>query len=148
MFKSRPHHFQLLSKSALTLRKFRERRSLWRWGSTRNRRINRFLATVLAFPAIYMFMEMKTSCPRTAISMDHRHRSRYYCRAHIQSMSNLSARIAGGLFPSLYDRERVPPVRAVLCEQNWMLSLSLILQVRVMQCQQWAPTGRNINLHL
>ncbi len=36
---------------------------------------------------------------------------------------NLSAQIAGG-FPSLYEWERAPPVRPVLCEQNWMLSLS------------------------
>ncbi len=28
------------------------------------------------------------------------------------------------------------------------LPFSQILQVRVMQCEQWAPTGRNINLHL
>ncbi len=27
------------------------------------------------------------------------------------------------------------------------LPLSQILQVHVMQCEQWAPTGRNINLH-
>ncbi len=31
--------------------------------------------------------------------------SRYYCRAHIQSVSSLSARIAGG-FPLLYEWER------------------------------------------
>ncbi len=61
-----------------------------------------------------MFMEMKTSCPRTTISVDHRHQSHYYCRAHIQLMSNLSAWIVGGLFPSLYEGERAPPVCPVL----------------------------------
>ncbi len=78
----------------------------------------------ISFTAIYMFTEMKTSCPRTAISVDYRHRSRYYCRAHIQSVSSLSARVAGG-FPLLYEWERAPPVCPVLCEQNYMLSLSL-----------------------
>ncbi len=39
------------------------------------------------------------------------------------------------------------PVRSGLCEQHGMLSLSQILQVHVMQSEQWAPTGRNINLH-
>ncbi len=125
MWKSRPRHFQLLSKSALTQSKFHELRSLWRWGSTRNRRIDRVPATALAsLLYIYMFTEMKTSCPRTAISVDYRHRSRYYCRAHIQSVSSLSARVAGG-FPLLYEWKRAPPVCPVLCEQNYMLSLSL-----------------------
>ncbi len=50
------------------------------------------------------------NCPGTAITVDHRHRSCYYYRAHIQSVSSLSARIAGG-FPSLYEWERAPPVR-------------------------------------
>ncbi len=53
--KSRPRHFQLLSKSDLTLSKFHEPRSLWRWGSTRNRRINRFPATELAL-LLYIYV--------------------------------------------------------------------------------------------
>ncbi len=60
---------------------------------------------------------------------------------------NLSARIEGA-FPSLYEWERAQAAHPVLCEQNGMLSLlSQILQVRVMQYKQWAPSGRNLNRH-
>ncbi len=58
---------------------------------------------------------------------------------------NLSSGRIEGAFPSLYDWERAQGLRIqFLCEQNWMLSLlSQILQVRVMQYKQWAPSGRN-----
>ncbi len=59
---------------------------------------------------------------------------------------NLSARIAGG-FPSLYEWEWALWKLFIWTKLD-ALPLSQILQVHVMQCEQWAPTGRNINLHL
>ncbi len=125
-----------------------EPRSLWRLGSTRNQRINRFPATVFAlllyiYIYIYMFMEMRTSCPGTSISVDHRHRWRNYCRAHIQFVSSLYRRWmreSAGSTSLVY-------VNKTGCSPSLSL-LSQILQGHVMHCEQWAPTGRNINLHL
>ncbi len=76
-----------------------------------------------------MFMEMKTSCPRTAIGVDHRHRSRYYCRAHIQFM-NLSARIAGGFHSYMSERERRRCVQFYVNKTGCYPSLSDITSAR------------------
>ncbi len=49
------------------------------------------------------------------------------------------------------ERERWQRVQFYMNRTGYSPSLSLlsqILQVHVMQCEQWAPTGRNINLHL
>ncbi len=102
----------------------------------------------ISFTAIYicLWRWKLQNCPGTAISVDHRQWSRYYCRAHIQFM-NLSARIAGG-FSSLAVRESAAGASRFMWKKLDALPLSQILQVRVMQCEQWAPIGRNINLHL
>ncbi len=144
-WKSRLSHFQLLSKSALTLSNH-EPRSLWRWGSTRNRRINRFPATVLALLLYICLWRWKLAAPEQLSAWTIRHDHVIIAERIFSSWVayNLSAQIAGG-FPSLYEWERAPPVRPVLCEQNWMLSLSLpdITSVRY---AVW--TVGNINLHL
>ncbi len=49
------------------------------------------------------------------------------------------------------ERERWQRVQFYMNRTGYSPSLSLlsqILQVHVMQCEQWALTGRNINLHL
>ncbi len=96
-----------------------------------------------------MFLEMKSKkLPGTAISVDHRHRSRYYCRAH-QFMSSLSSPLRSQVdFPHLYEWESATSASSFMWTKLDALPLSQILQVRVMQCRQWALTGRNINLHL
>ncbi len=121
-WKSQLRHFQFLSKSALT-------EQTWtafsmKMGNYEETKDKKIFSHCISFTAIYMFMEMKTSCPRTAISVDHhRHRSRYYCRAHIQFVSITSLlRSQVDYFPHyMSERERRPG----LCEQHWMLSLCL-----------------------
>ncbi len=124
-------------------------KALWLWASSMNRVLfsmkmwkheepkdKQISSHCVSFTAIYMLMEMKTSSPRTAISVDigTDHVIIAACIFSSWVAYNLFARIAGG-FPSLYEWERAPPVRPVLCEQNWMLSLSLrYYKVRVMQC--------------
>ncbi len=89
-----------------------EPRSQWRWGSTRNRRINIFPATVA-----HQFMSSPSS--PLGLQVD---------------------------FPHLYEWESATSVS--MWTKLDALPLSQILQVHVMQCRQWALTGRNINLHL
>ncbi len=61
----------------------------------------------------------------------------------VHEQPNLFAQITGG-FPSLWARA------AGASSFMWTTldALPQILQVRVMQCAQWALTGKNINLHL
>ncbi len=113
-WKSRPRHFQLLSKSDLTLSKFHEPRSLWRWGSTRNRRINRFPATALAF-----YKTVPEQLSAWTIGTDH-----VIITERIFSPAEASPLESQVDFPH-YTSERAPPVRPVLCEQNCMLFLYL-----------------------
>ncbi len=75
--------------------------------------------------------------------MDHRHRSRYYCRAHIQSWVASPLGSQEDYFPHILVRESTAGASSFMWTTLDALSLS-VLQVRVMQCEQWAPTGRHI----
>ncbi len=112
--------------------------SLWRCGSTRNQRINRFPATVLALLLYICLWRWKLAAPEqlSAWTIGTDHVIIAACIFSSWVAYNLFARIAGG-FPSLYEWERAPPVRPVLCEQNWMLSLSL----RYYKCALFSVCG-------
>ncbi len=99
----------------------------------------------ISFNATCFWRWKLKSCPRTAISVDHRHRSHHYCRAHIQSWvaSRLGSQVD---FPHyMTERERRWCVQFYVNNTGCSPSLSgRLLQVHVIQ---WAPIVRNINLH-
>ncbi len=98
--------------------------------------INRFPATVLALLLYICLWRWKLkNCPGIAISVDHRHRSRYYCRVHIQSMSSLTSPLGSQVdFPHTSERERRRHVQFYVNNTGCSPSLSQILQVCIMQC--------------
>ncbi len=129
-------------------------RVLWRWGSTRNRRINRFPATVLALLLYYICLwrwELKKTAPEVPKQLS----AWTIGTKHVIIAERIFSPWASPLgsqvdFPH-YVSERVPRACPVLYEQNWILShspFSLRYYSARYTVWQWAPTGRNINLHL
>ncbi len=137
-WKSRLSHFQLLSKSALTLSNH-EPRSLWRWGSTRNRRINRFPATVLALLLYICLWRWKLAAPEQLSAWTIRHDHVIIAERIFSSWVayNLSLRSQVDFPHYMSERERRRCVQFYVNKTGCSPSLSQILQACVMQCEQW-----------